>query len=71
MIMIGETEPDDESDVWADHDEDCHGTIDSEWCRKEYPKGFKWNCCDKLGNEGGCETGPHEPDLGKRVKVQL
>lgn len=65
-------EPDYEGDFWADHDENCHGTIDSDWARKEYPQGFIWTCCDELGDEDedeGCETGPHEPDLRKRVKV--
>lgn len=39
-------EVDDDSYVWADHDESCHGTIDSDFCRKEYPAEFTWTCCD-------------------------
>lgn len=58
----GELEPDYESDFWADHDEDCHGTIDSDWCRKEYPDGFIWTCCEKTGTEEGCKLGRHESD---------
>ncbi|KAK4209183.1 hypothetical protein QBC37DRAFT_430711 [Rhypophila decipiens] len=64
----GELEPDDDSDFWADHDERCHGTIDSDFCRKEYPQGFIWTCCDKLGDEEGCKLGRHEanPERNKR-----
>ena len=36
----GDLEPDFEDDSWADHDEECHGTIDSNWCRREYPDGY-------------------------------
>lgn len=35
----GEMEPDYEGDSWADHDEDCHGTINSNALRREYPDG--------------------------------
>ncbi len=56
----GELEPDYDSDFWADHDENCHGTIDSDFCRKKYPQGFLWSCCDEPGDdEGGCTTGRH------------
>jgi hypothetical protein len=69
-FYAGELEVDEEGDFWADHDERCHGTIDSAWARKEYPEGFMWDCCDRLGNEEGCESGPHMPDLGKRAKMR-
>ncbi|KAK3370838.1 hypothetical protein B0T24DRAFT_627174 [Lasiosphaeria ovina] len=58
----GELEPDYDSDFWADHDENCHGIIDSDFCRKEYPEGFVWTCCDRVGTEDGCEFGRHESD---------
>lgn len=58
----GELEPDYESDVWAGHDEMCHGTIDSDFCRNECPEGFVWTCCDKRGDEEGCKLGRHEAD---------
>ncbi|KAK0648528.1 hypothetical protein B0T16DRAFT_491305 [Cercophora newfieldiana] len=61
--------PDYDSDFWADHDEDCHGTIDSDFCRKAYPGGFVWDCCDAHGDEeGGCRMSRHEadPDKNKR-----
>lgn len=72
--VLGDLEPDYDSHVWADHDERCHGTIDSDWCRKEYPDGFAWDCCDKIGTDEGCTRGKHEahPDkknTGKSVRV--
>ncbi|KAK7223970.1 hypothetical protein V2G26_011973 [Clonostachys chloroleuca] len=48
----GEMEVDDDNDFWADHDENIHGTIDSDWARKEYPGGFIWSCCEKNAEEG-------------------
>ncbi|EJT69656.1 hypothetical protein GGTG_12540 [Gaeumannomyces tritici R3-111a-1] len=65
----GETEPDDDGDFWADHDERCHGTIDSEWAREEYPEGFIWSCCDKIGvGAEGCQTGAHVPKSRKKAR---
>lgn len=65
-MRSGDMEPDYESDVWAGHDEDCHGPIEDQ--EDAVPEGFVWNCCDKKGNKKGCEIGEHEPDLGKRVR---
>eukprot|EP01084_Bolivina_argentea_P023850 44544_1 len=42
--------------AWPDHDEECHGRIDTNANRREYPENFKWNCCDEQGNESGCES---------------
>ena len=53
----GELEVDYEGDFWADHDEDCHGTIDTNSMRREYPDGFIWDCCGKNGNSKGCKQG--------------
>lgn len=61
-------EPDDESDFWADHDENCHGTIDSDWAREEYPDGFVWTCCDRLGTAPGCKRGRHQSNPEKSKK---
>jgi hypothetical protein len=55
-----------DADIWADHDERCHGTIDTAEMRKDYPEGFVWDCCEKDGNEEGCELDVHRPDMGKR-----
>lgn len=56
----GELEPDYEADVWADHDENCHGIIDSEAMRMEVPEGFVWDCCNKLGHRPGCTIDKHD-----------
>ncbi|KAG8674850.1 hypothetical protein FPOAC2_00887 [Fusarium poae] len=58
----GELEADYDAHVWDDHDESCHGTIDSKEMRKEHPEGFTWTCCDKGGSEAGCKVGKHEAD---------
>ncbi|KAF5601044.1 hypothetical protein FPANT_1908 [Fusarium pseudoanthophilum] len=47
------------------HDENCHGTIDTESMREENPEGFVWTCCDKPGDEAGCYRGRHEADPTK------
>lgn len=59
-MIIAEMEVDDSEDFWADHDEDCHGVIDSDFCREEYPDGFRWSCCDRLGSDKGCRKHPHK-----------
>jgi hypothetical protein len=65
MYVSGELEVDYDADVWADHDENCHGTINTESMRVDYPEGFVWNCCDKPGDEDGCYHGRHEADPTK------
>ena len=47
-------------DHWPDHDERCHGPIDTNSNRREYPSSFRWSCCEALGDEGGCEKGEGE-----------
>ncbi|KAL6704685.1 hypothetical protein ACN47E_007967 [Coniothyrium glycines] len=64
----GELEVDHEGDFWADHDERCHGTIDTDEMRREYPEGFIWNCCDESGENEGCKKSRHRPNRAKRVK---
>ncbi|EPE09533.1 caib baif family enzyme [Ophiostoma piceae UAMH 11346] len=51
----GELTVDWDGDVWADHDENCHGPIDTEEHRIEYPEGFLWDCCEEVnGDTPGC-----------------
>ena len=68
LAKTGDLEPDYDSDFWADHDERCHGIIDSDFCRKEYPDGFLWTCCDEIGTHPGCKFSRHqsEPERSKR-----
>ncbi|KAG8159973.1 hypothetical protein KVR01_010610 [Diaporthe batatas] len=60
---------DDDDDFWADHDERCHGTIDTKEMREEYPEGFTWDCCDQVGTAPGCTKGHHYAIEGKRMKT--
>ncbi|KAI0436694.1 hypothetical protein F4803DRAFT_566649 [Xylaria telfairii] len=62
----GKLEVDYEGDAWADHDEDCHGTIDTDENRLEYPEGFRWSCCGKVGYRSGCTRGRHDARSGLR-----
>lgn len=47
--VLGDLEPYYDSDFWADHDEDCHGPIDTQENRRDHPEGFQWDCCDTSG----------------------
>lgn len=53
----GELEPDYE--MFVDHDEDCHGRIDSSDMREQFPENFMYTCCDEDGLSEGCKTGRH------------
>ena len=64
----GELEVDYDSDTWADHDEDCHGPIDTSANRRQLPEAFTWSCCDAQGDALGCKTSRHRPDRAKRVR---
>lgn len=65
---LGEKEADYESETWWDHDEDCHGRISD--LEDEYPEGFKYSCCDRVGTVEGCRIGTHlEEDISyKRAR---
>lgn len=70
LIETGELDPDYDSDFWAFYDERFHGVIDSDFCRKEYPEGFLWTCCDEIGTHPGCKFSRHQsdPDKSKRLR---
>ena len=36
--------------------------------RVEFPEGFRWTCCGKLGYLRGGTKGPHKANGGKRSK---
>ncbi|KAF2681798.1 hypothetical protein K458DRAFT_489234 [Lentithecium fluviatile CBS 122367] len=42
--VVGGVKVDWNGNFWADHDETCRGTIDSDWARGGYPEGFLWDC---------------------------
>ena len=69
-----ELEVDDDKYDWPDHDEDCHGVIDSFDMRLEYPENFTWACCDEDGGvTDGCTTGRHasKGDKSEYAKLRL
>ena len=62
-MSIGQLEPLYDSEVWADHVERIHGRIDTEENKKEFPKGFEWDCCQRRGDEVGCEVDVHRFEI--------
>ncbi|GKT42950.1 uncharacterized protein ColSpa_03131 [Colletotrichum spaethianum] len=50
-----------DDDFWADEDQD-ERAIDTVEYREAFPDGFKWTCCDRVGQVRGCCKGPHEAD---------
>ncbi|KAH8778072.1 hypothetical protein BGZ57DRAFT_347927 [Hyaloscypha finlandica] len=61
----GEKEAYHDDDFWADHDEDCHGDIDSFIDDFDYAEGFKWSCCDELGDNEGCKSTKHKATVNE------
>jgi hypothetical protein len=62
----GDLEVDWEGGFWDDHDEECHGRIDTDDMRRECPDGFVWNCCDRKADNRGCTMSAHVP---KRTSI--
>lgn len=58
-FITGALDPDDDGDFWADHEEEIHGQINTCEMKMEFPEGFRWSCCDKLGFRSGCTRGRH------------
>ena len=54
---------DDDSDFWADHDEDCHGHYESFENDPDCQAGFIWECCERSGGEEGCMQDRHRNKL--------
>ncbi|OJD33773.1 uncharacterized protein BKCO1_2700069 [Diplodia corticola] len=49
-------------DEWIDHDERCHGPIESEENYESFPEGFLWECCERPADAEGCCTDIHYED---------
>lgn len=60
LIRPGEKELDYESDFWADHDERCHGPMNSFFDDPGYADGFIWGCCQEPGSNEGCKSTKHK-----------
>lgn len=71
MFTTGELEFDCESDAWIDWDEDCQGPMDTREHEIEYPHGFMWTCCEKSGDEEGCNVGRHKTGTMRARKDQI
>ena len=52
-----------DSDMWADHDEDCHGSYESFIDDPNYAEGFAWDCCDQPGDDEGCKSTKHKANV--------
>ncbi|KAJ9302646.1 hypothetical protein DTO271G3_20 [Paecilomyces variotii] len=61
------SEPD--YDLFVDHDEDCHGTIDSSEMREAFPEKYIYPCRDRTGVEEPCTVDWHrESDYAKKFR---
>ncbi len=68
LINVEDATVDDESSVWDDWDENCHGPMDRKGNRRTMPEGFiHEECCGGALGSIGCETGKHVERSGKRV----
>ena len=52
-----------DSDFWADHDENCHGSYESYEDDSEAQEGFTWPCCETTGDNEGCKTTKHKAEV--------
>jgi hypothetical protein len=64
-LRIGEKEVDWDGDFWADHDENCHGQIDSFVDDPDYADGFSWSCCNEPGDNEGCKSTKHTAPINQ------
>lgn len=68
LTIKGEREVNYDADIWADHDEDCHGPYEDH--EEDYPEGFSWTCCEREGDKSGCKRGPHRAiEFEHRIKI--
>lgn len=62
-----------ESEIWADHDEDCYGALEDciESGDGTYDEGAVWSCCSKSGAAAYCVSSRHkpEPDVQRSAKL--
>ncbi|KAH8879663.1 hypothetical protein GQ53DRAFT_755744 [Thozetella sp. PMI_491] len=55
-------------ELWPDHDERCHGPIQTRENMEECPEGFEWTCCGRPTTEPGCRKGWHKSATAKHPK---
>ncbi|GKT42949.1 uncharacterized protein ColSpa_03130 [Colletotrichum spaethianum] len=59
----GDFELDEDLEFWDTIDDDDGNPYyerDSDANRKDCPEGFRWSCCERVGDVEGCEKGRHE-----------
>ncbi|CZT06738.1 uncharacterized protein RAG0_18075 [Rhynchosporium agropyri] len=49
-----------DDDVWADHDDDCHGDPNSFDEDPDFADGFRWSCCETPEDNEGCMNTRHK-----------
>lgn len=54
---------DNDSSTWEDHDERCHGLVETLVNDPTYADGFMWSFCDAPLEEDGCVPCSHEPAI--------
>lgn len=70
-MLAGDKELDYESDIWADHDERCHGLMDSFEDDPHYADGFRWTCCDADAANEGCKYTKHKAAVNEVVEAPV
>lgn len=58
-----------DADIWADHDERCHGPMDSFIDDPDYDEGFLWDFCDAEGYNEGCKFTKHKAAVNQVVEA--
>ena len=59
-ICQGELEPDYDGPSYGDTVDACGPNPDEEGLKRDFPKIFKYECCDALGDDtSGCKKSPH------------
>ncbi|KUI62632.1 hypothetical protein VP1G_09752 [Cytospora mali] len=61
----------DSDEVWADWDENISGPHNTDANRDEYPQGFTWSCCKRVGTKPGCTRGFHVAVRGENKRLRL
>ncbi|RDB26004.1 hypothetical protein Hypma_006398 [Hypsizygus marmoreus] len=62
----GELEVDEEG--FPDHDEDCHGPMDTPENRRNFPENFTWTCCGWTSSSEGCVHGVHKAAVARKKR---
>ncbi|RFU26178.1 hypothetical protein B7463_g10171, partial [Scytalidium lignicola] len=67
----GQKEVDDDSYIWNDHDDRCHGPPSAFENDPSYADGFMWDCCDESGDHAGCKQTKHKAAVNVIVPLPL